>query len=165
MQDQWAAPNDCLQRSACSRLMTMQCFSFIFYFGDINIWILQQPPVTNKAKKMRIESLYYFCSIMIHKHGMSYLFRGIRFNKNCINIFGLGPQLCLRINGAVFFTGQPEFNVFLTELCPEELRKDFHPICCRETDKLCKFLEWHNTKTNCSKENVYFLSLVNEHFF
>lgn len=59
---------------------------------------------------------------------MPYLFRGVRFNKNGMNIFGFGQQLCLRINSLVFFTGQPELNVFLTELCPEELREGFHPV-------------------------------------
>lgn len=66
--------------------------------------------------------------LTINKHVMPYLFRGVRFNKDCINIFGFGQQLGVRIDGLVFLTGQPELYVLLAELCPEELREGFHPI-------------------------------------
>lgn len=80
----------------------------------------------------------FFCAssmqFMINKHATPYLFRGLRFNKYCINIFGFGQQLRLRINGLVFFTGQPKLDVFLTEFGPEELREGFQSVWCRETE-------------------------------
>ena len=69
---------------------------------------------------------------MGNKHATSYLFRGLWFNENWINVFGFGQQLCFGVNGLVFLAGQPELNVFLTELCPEELREGFYTIWQRK---------------------------------
>lgn len=65
----------------------------------------------------------------INKRVVSYLFGGIGVDKHCINIFGRGQQLCLRINVLVVFTGQPELDVFFTELRPEELSEGSHSVC------------------------------------
>lgn len=145
-----AAPNDCSQRSSCCGLLSTQHFRIrlllFFYYDNINISSCQQPSLTNKPRKtvnctpggvnLLKPSLatQHPCRLWCKKRHMSYLFRGLGFNKNCINIFGFGQQLCLRISGLVFFTGQPELNVFFTELCPEELREGFHPIWCKETE-------------------------------
>ena len=116
----------------------------------IFIWlhIYFKPPKAFQKPKAKVNRMHCWafaaqhnsllCSItstqfMINKNAMPYLFRRLRFNINRINAFGFGQQLGLTINGLVFFTGQPELNVFLTELCPEELREAFHPIWWRET--------------------------------
>lgn len=78
----------------------------------------------NLPKVMETLSLRYD----LYKHAAPYLFRGIRVDENGVNAFGFGQQLCLRVDGLVFFAGQPELDVLLAELCPEELREGLYPV-------------------------------------
>lgn len=59
---------------------------------------------------------------------LSYLFRGIRLDEDGVNAFGFGQQLGLRVDALVLLAGQPELNVLLAELRPEELRKGRHAV-------------------------------------
>lgn len=59
---------------------------------------------------------------------LPYLFRGIRLDEDGVNAFGFGQQLGLRVDALVLLAGQPELNVLLAELRPEELRKGRHAV-------------------------------------
>lgn len=57
-----------------------------------------------------------------------HLFGRVRLTENCVDVLGFGEHLGLRVDGFEFFAGQPELDVLLAELFPEELREDLHPV-------------------------------------
>lgn len=58
-----------------------------------------------------------------------HLFGRVRLAENRVDVLGFGEHLGLRVDGFEFFAGQPELDVLLAELFPEELREDLHPVC------------------------------------
>lgn len=57
-----------------------------------------------------------------------HLFGGVGLTENRVDALGFGEHLGLRVDGFEFFAGQPELDVLLAELFPEELREDLHPV-------------------------------------
>lgn len=58
-----------------------------------------------------------------------HLFGRVRLAENRVDVLGFGEHLGLRVDAFEFFAGQPELDVLLAELFPEELREDLHPVC------------------------------------